>query len=124
MTNLTDTAKKLIVAVIMMFFVGIAGAFVFYLGDVEGFFRFALGLFLGSVCSCVRVASMDSSVRKTVESGNAGAGAVTYLLRYILTAATLAAAFIFDIFNPWATIAGILFLPLAAYIVPVVSKFD
>jgi len=111
-------------AIIMMFFAGIAGALVFYWGDVEGFFRFALGLFLGSACSCIRVASMDSSARKIVENANPGAGAATYLLRYFMTAAVLAAAFIFDIFNHWAAVAGILSLPLAAYIVPVVSKFD
>jgi len=124
MANLTDTAKKLIVAVIMMFFAGIAGSLVFYWGDVEGFFRFALGLFLGSACSCIRVASMDTSVRNTVESGNTKVVVVAYILRYFLTAAVLAVAFIFDIFNHWATVAGILSLPLAAYIVPIVSKLD
>ena len=124
MTELTDTAKRLIIAVIIMFFVGIAGALVFYWGDVEGFFRFALGLFLGSACSCIRVASMDISVRNTVETANARAGVIAYIIRYLLTAAVLAVAFIFDIFNHWAAVAGILSLPLAAYIVPVVSKLE
>lgn len=124
MADLTITAKKLIITVIAIFFAGIAGATVFYWGDIEGFFRFALGLFLGSACSCIRIASMDVSVRNSVETVDVKGGAVAYLIRYFLTAAVLVVAFVFDIFNHWAAVAGILALPLAAYIVPIISKQD
>ena len=120
--NLTNMAKKLIVAVIIIFFAIFAGALLFYLnrGDFEGFLRFAMGLFLGSACACMRVVSMDITVRRTVESGKWGAFA--FLLRYILTALVIAAAAIIDILNLWATVAGVLSLQIAAYAVPIISK--
>jgi len=115
-------AKKLIIAVIIMFFAIIAGGLMFYLhhSDMDGFLRFALGLFLGSSCALMRVVSMDITVRKTVESGKAGV--VAFLLRYVLTVVLVGIAAIFDVFNLWATIAGVLSLQVAAYAVPMVTK--
>ncbi|MCL2617796.1 MAG: hypothetical protein FWD98_01960 [Defluviitaleaceae bacterium] len=120
MSNLTDMAKKLIVGVIILFFAIAAGAFVFFRGDIYGFIEFALGLFLGSLCACMRVVSMDITVRKSVESGKSGV--VAFLLRYVFTVVVVAAAALIDIFNLWATVAGLLSLQVAAYIVPLVSK--
>ena len=122
MFNLTNMAKKLIIAVVVIYFAMTFGAFLFFFGDADGFIRFALGLFLGSLASCIRVVSMDNSVRKTVESGKDGA--LAFLLRYFLTVAIVAVAVIFDIFNMWATIAGVLSLQVAAYAVPLISKED
>jgi len=115
-------AKKLIIAVIIMYFVITAGAFVFFLGDIHEFLRFALGLFLGSSCACARVVSMDSSVRKTVEAASGGAGTMSFLTRYFFTAAVLVAAAVFDIFNLLAAIVGVMTLQVAAYAVPIISK--
>ena len=115
-------AKKLIIAVIVIYFAITLGAFLFFFGDVDGFIRFALSLFLGSLTSCIRVISMDITVRKTVESGKGGA--LAFLLRYFLTVVVVSVAAISDIFNMWATVAGVLSLQVAAYAVPIISKQD
>ena len=122
MFNLTNMAKKLIIAVIVIFFAITLGAFLFFFGDAGGFVRFALSLFMGSLASCIRVVSMDNTVRKTVESGKGGAFA--FLLRFVFTGTVIAVAAIFDIFNMWATVAGVLSLQVAAYAVPIISKQD
>ena len=122
MFNLTSMARKLIVAVIIIFFAITAGAAVFYFGNIEGFLRFALGLFLGSSCAIVRIISMDITVRKTVENGSGGVFA--FLIRYFLTVVILGVAAFFEIFNLWAAIAGVFSLPVAAYIVPIITKED
>ena len=122
MLNLTDMAKRLIIAVIIMCFAITAGAFVFYFGDIEGFLRFALGLFLGSVCACARVVSMDMSVRKTIEQSSGAVGTQSFLVRYLFTAAVLVAAAVFDVFNLLAAVIGVLTLQPAAYIVPMIFR--
>ena len=120
MLDLTSMAKKLIVAVITIYFAVTVGALVFFWGNMHGFIQFALGLFLGTLCACMRVVSMDITVRKTVESGKGGV--VAFVLRYVLTAVVITMAAIFDIFNMWATIGGVLSLQVAAYAVPIISK--
>lgn len=123
MLDLTNMAKRLISVVIVMFFLVIVGAFGFYYGNTDGFFRFAMGLFLGSVCACIRVINMDYSVRRAVEMGSSGSSGVkAFVGRYVMTAIFIVASAIFDMFNMWATILGVLSLQAAAYAVPFIFK--
>ena len=120
MFNLSITAKRLISAVIVIYFALLVGAFVFFFGDIDAFLRFALGLTLGSACACARAISMDATVRKSIEGDKVVAGA--FLGRYVLTIGVLVVSAMLDIFNMWATIMGVLSLTVAAYIVPMIFK--
>ena len=121
MFDLTPMAKKLIVGTIIFFFIAFGGSYLFFLGNIDGFLRFALGLFVGSVASCIRLIMMDNFVRNSVNKPN-GAGGGSFINRQIVAIIALSIAAYFDYFNIFATALMLVSLPIITTVVPLVSK--
>lgn len=116
--NLSNTARHLILAVMVLFFVILGVGLFIFRGDMAGFVGFGISLFLGSSFSCVKVIMMEYSITRSIKAGEGRAAGVVgagMFMRYIFTAGVIVLAIFVEPLNHWGVIAGVLSLHPASY---------
>ncbi|MCL2462278.1 MAG: ATP synthase subunit I [Defluviitaleaceae bacterium] len=126
MTTISGTAKQLIYGVIAVSAtVLLAGlSVIFFIFRFDDPLAFASGLLLGAATASARVVLLEKSIARAAGKGAqaAIAGArLGFLARYALTAGVLAAAALIPGVSLFGTIAGVLSLQPAAYLISRVS---
>ena len=126
--GLSKTAKIMIIsaAAICLVFLA-AGLIVINLveavAEIETGLPFAAGILLGCAVTAVKIIMLEKAINTALDLGEKGSkskagpvGSLLYLLRFILTVAALAAAFIFPhVIGRIGMILGILSMQLSAY---------
>ena len=129
--SLSKTAKIMCAVLLCLcaFFLiaGIAVSLLIYPFDPPG--PYAVGLFIGTVLSMVKVVLMEKMYSHAADIGEGKSarnyGALQVLFRNLLTLGVLLMVFFFrDIFGLFGTIIGILSLQLTAYITGFILRKD
>jgi hypothetical protein len=117
--KLSDAAKRMMTVIGISFIVlalaGFVAHFVYF--SLFSPISFAIGAFLGCLCSALKVMMLDRAVSKAVKLSAAGAKGYIWgqaLLRFVLTGAVVALAAISQYINFWGVAAGLITLQIAA----------
>jgi len=116
MVKLSNTAKKMMMVVLILVGVFILASAVYYRSFA--FLPFAIGAILGGGLNVVKIFLLNSIVEKTV-AGDIGVTTRSfygqYFFRFFLTIAVLALAVWVPFISLWGAAAGIVTFPIAAY---------
>ncbi|MDR3239523.1 MAG: ATP synthase subunit I [Clostridiales bacterium] len=122
MTQLSATAKKLILGVALQFclLLALGLAVILLLYPFEKPLAFLGGLLLGSAWSAAKVVMMERGLSQMIDLDQDGAQARArwqFIIRYAITAALLIFAALTPWISFWGMTAGLLILQTAAYVV-------
>lgn len=121
--RLSDLAKKMLKAVIVVALASIVISMIYYRS--LAFIPFLLGVVLGTAVSIWKIFLLDKAVDNALamEQHRAGSYAgLQYLLRLALTGAALLIGALIDPINLWGVVFGILSFQLSLYFVKFSSK--
>ncbi len=124
MFNISETAKKMILIILVLFSIILAIGSV-YLHDLNKIIGFFIGLFLGSSISIIKVVILEKTIDKSLDMEKQQASnfaVLMFILRYFITAFILVIAALVSSINVWGAIIGILLLQLSAYTVKIFLK--
>ena len=117
--KLADVTKKMIWVMGLLLLITIAAGALFFRSPEA--LPFALGAVLGALSSVFKVISLDRMLARAQAEAQKGdwepkkSTQIQPFLRFLLTGAVLALGFFVPFINPWGVIAGIFFLPIAAF---------
>jgi hypothetical protein len=128
--NITPTAKKMLIITTVLYFTCLVAGFFFINMDTK-YTEFSVGLFIGFLCTSIKIKMLDSSICKIanlepIEAQNYQK--LQYLARYFVTAISIGISIYFSFkydksYYPFfGTTLGLSFMPLVGYIVSIVIK--
>ena len=123
--KLKAIAKKMIIAIVLITFICVLIAFIYYRS--LDFLPFLFGALLGAAVSITKVFLLENAVNQALLPGRTNAGLYIVfqnLIRFALTGLALLAGALIPQLSLWGAVAGIFSYQLAVYIARFTARED